>query len=40
MKMDAFAFGTTDWAQVERTEHKGETGKFDKYFSAEPGAGD
>ncbi|WP_227461238.1 DHCW motif cupin fold protein [Cupriavidus pauculus] len=26
MKMDAFAFGTTDWAQVERTEHKGESG--------------
>ncbi len=26
MKMDAFAFGTTDWAQVERTEHQGETG--------------
>jgi quercetin dioxygenase-like cupin family protein len=26
MKMDAFAFGTTDWSQVERTEHKGETG--------------
>ncbi|TKC92443.1 ectoine synthase [Trinickia terrae] len=26
MKMDAFAFGTTNWAEVERTEHKGETG--------------
>ena len=26
MKMDAFRFGTTDWADVERTEHKGETG--------------
>jgi len=26
MKMDAFAFGTTNWTDVERTEHKGETG--------------
>jgi len=26
MKMAAFAFGTTNWAEVERTEHKGETG--------------
>jgi quercetin dioxygenase-like cupin family protein len=26
MKMDAFAFGTTNWAEVERTEHGGETG--------------
>jgi len=26
MKMDAFAFGTTNWADVERTEHTGETG--------------
>lgn len=26
MKMDAFAFGTTDWADVERTAHQGETG--------------
>lgn len=26
MKMDAFAFGTTNWAEVERTEHPGETG--------------
>lgn len=26
MKMDAFAFGTTNWAEVERTEYKGETG--------------
>ena len=26
MKMDAFPFGTTDWSQIERTEHKGETG--------------
>lgn len=26
MKMNAFAFATTDWNQVERTEHKGETG--------------
>jgi quercetin dioxygenase-like cupin family protein len=26
MKMDAFAFGTTDWAEVEATEHRGESG--------------
>jgi len=26
MKLDAFAFETTTWADVERTEHKGETG--------------
>lgn len=26
MKMNAFAFGTTNWAEVERTEHRGETG--------------
>jgi hypothetical protein len=26
MKLDAFAFETTDWADVERSEHKGETG--------------
>lgn len=26
MKMDAFAFGTTNWNDVERTEHPGETG--------------
>ena len=26
MKIAAFAFGTTNWAEVERTEHKGETG--------------
>lgn len=26
MKMDAFAFCTTDWSQVEATEHPGETG--------------
>ena len=26
MKMDAFAFGTTNWAEVEKTEHAGETG--------------
>ncbi|QCP53939.1 hypothetical protein FAZ95_33640 [Trinickia violacea] len=26
MKMEAFAFGTTDWAEIERTEHNGETG--------------
>jgi hypothetical protein len=26
MKMDAFAFGTTNWAELERTEHRGETG--------------
>jgi quercetin dioxygenase-like cupin family protein len=27
MKMNPFAFGITDWATVEPTEHKGETGK-------------
>lgn len=26
MKMDAFAFCTTNWAEIERTEHRGETG--------------
>ncbi|HEX5666183.1 MAG TPA: DHCW motif cupin fold protein [Hyphomicrobium sp.] len=26
MQMDGIAFGTTDWSEVERTEHKGETG--------------
>ena len=26
MQMSGIAFGTTDWAGVERTEHKGETG--------------
>lgn len=26
MKIDAFAFGTTNWAEVETTEHRGETG--------------
>ncbi|PFH11649.1 hypothetical protein BCF11_4101 [Collimonas sp. PA-H2] len=26
MKMTEIPFGTTDWASVERTEHKGENG--------------
>lgn len=26
MKLDAIPFGTTDWTQVERSEHKGDTG--------------
>jgi hypothetical protein len=26
MQMSAIPFGTTDWAQVPRTEHKGERG--------------
>ena len=26
MKMSAIPFGTTDWSQVERTEHPGTTG--------------
>ena len=26
MQMSAIPFGTTDWSQVERTEHKGERG--------------
>jgi quercetin dioxygenase-like cupin family protein len=26
MKMSDIPFGTTDWASVERTEHKGESG--------------
>ena len=29
-----------DQTPADADEHKGETGKFDKYFSAEPGAGD
>ncbi len=27
MKMSAIPFGTTDWSDVEPTEHAGETGK-------------
>lgn len=26
MEIDAFAFGITDWSEIERTEHRGETG--------------
>ena len=26
MQMSAIPFGTTDWSQIERTEHKGERG--------------
>ncbi|MDO8301443.1 DHCW motif cupin fold protein [Lacisediminimonas sp.] len=26
MRMQDIAFGTTDWNQIERTEHKGEVG--------------
>ncbi len=26
MQMSAIPFGTTDWAQIQRTEHKGESG--------------
>lgn len=26
VEMSAIPFGTTDWSQVERTEHRGETG--------------
>lgn len=26
MKLDRIPFGTTDWNQIERTEHQGETG--------------
>ncbi len=26
MQMSHIPFGTTDWSQVERTEHRGETG--------------
>ena len=26
MKMSNFAFQTTDWSQIEKTEHKGESG--------------
>ena len=26
MKMNAFAFNTTNWDEVEKTEHRGETG--------------
>lgn len=26
MQLSDIPFGTTDWAQVEKTEHKGETG--------------
>ena len=27
MEMSAIPFGTTDWSQVPRTEHKGESGQ-------------
>ncbi|WP_137135240.1 DHCW motif cupin fold protein [Rhizobium sp. FKY42] len=27
MKMSNIPFGTTDWSQIERTEHFGETGR-------------
>ncbi|WP_114192243.1 DHCW motif cupin fold protein [Edaphovirga cremea] len=27
MKIDVFAFGTTNWSEVERIEHPGETGR-------------
>jgi len=39
MKMDAFQFATTHWADVERTEHQGETGVAywrTQYFGEEP----
>ncbi|KVD40592.1 hypothetical protein WS61_20565 [Burkholderia sp. ABCPW 11] len=39
MKMDAFAFGTTNWAEIERTEHRGETGVAywrTRFFGEEP----
>lgn len=26
MQMSGIPFGTTDWSQIERTEHKGESG--------------
>lgn len=26
MQISGIEFGTTDWSQVERTEHKGESG--------------
>jgi hypothetical protein len=26
MQMSGISFGTTDWSQIERTEHKGECG--------------
>ena len=26
MRMSDFPFGTTDWSEVERTEHKGQSG--------------
>ena len=26
MKMSDIPFGTTDWSQIEATQHKGETG--------------
>jgi len=27
MQMSEIPFGTTDWSKIEKTEHKGETGK-------------
>ncbi|WP_198287438.1 hypothetical protein [Burkholderia ubonensis] len=39
MKMDAFPFSTVDWANVETTEHRGETGTAywrTRHFGKEP----
>jgi len=39
MKMEAFAFCTTDWAEIEKTEHPGETGTAywrTRFFDGQP----
>ena len=40
LKLPALPFTPVHWDALPATEHKGEAGKFDKYFSADPGAGD
>jgi hypothetical protein len=39
MEISGIPFGTTDWSQVERTEHAGESGVAywrTQHFGAEP----
>ena len=39
MKIEAFAFGTTNWNEIEKTEHPGETGMAywrTQFFGKEP----
>lgn len=39
MKIEAFAFNTTNWSEIEKTDHPGETGMAywrTQYFGQEP----